>query len=399
MTKNSTPTTPAPFSGLLRPLLLCATTLLAASCVFMTQAIFLELAHSLAVEESRARLSFSVATLFYGLSFLVFGPAADRANQPRMASWASFCLAGAVFLSSWTHEFSLFIVFMGLAGVAASAIPAAMFPYMIARAPEKRLGVYLGCMMAAGTLGVVTGRFAVGLMTSFWGWEWAFRFIAGFALLCGLAIKGFLAPSAVAELGQEGKRLSQVLKPFRLMADSKLRNLLFIGFLLFFGFMGMVTFLTYYLGKAPYHFTAKEIGWVSLAGLTALLGAPISGSFSQRIGWFKVAFAGICLCLVSIQLLGWGGSLPLVVAGVLFIFLGAYMCQPAVFFELSQTVPPESTGFASSMYIFFCIGGSSVASTVLGPVWTSRGWAGITLACSASLIGVVGLMIRVRGLR
>ncbi len=388
--------TPSMVTGFLRPFFICSASLLAASCVFMTQAIFLELAESLSVEESRARLSFSVVTLCYGLSFLVFGPVADRVNQPKMASWASFCLAGAVILASLTHQFSLFIVCMGLTGIAASAVPAAMFPYMITFAPENRLGIYLGSMMAAGTLGVVTGRFAVGLMTALWGWEWAFRLIAVFALVCGVAIKGFLAPSVVSRLDQGEDRMFPILRQFRLMADPKLRNLLLIGFLLFFGFMGMVTFLTFHLGKAPYYFTAREIGWVSLAGLTALFGAPVSGSFSQRIGWFKVALTGICLCLVSTQLLGWGGSLFLVVAGVLFIFLGAYMCQPAVFFELSRTVPPDSAGFASSMYILFCIGGSSVASTLLGPVWVYWGWAGVTLACSASLIGAISLVVWVR---
>ncbi|MBI9077753.1 MAG: MFS transporter, partial [Desulfatibacillum sp.] len=112
----------APFSvQALRLLLVCAIAMIAVSCVFMTQAIFLELAQSFQVEETKARLSFSIVSLFYGLFFLVVGPAADRLNQPRMAFFGALFLALAVLSASFIHNFSVFLVMMAVAGNAPKA--------------------------------------------------------------------------------------------------------------------------------------------------------------------------------------------------------------------------------------------------------------------------------------
>ena len=159
----------APFSiQVLRPILVCAMAMLAVSCVFMTQAIFLELAQGFQVEETQARLSFSFTSLFYGLSFLLVGPIADRVHQPRMAFGGAVFLSLAVFTASWVHDFHLFLALMAAVGMGASAIPASMFPYMVHTAPPERMGAFVGLLLAAATIGVIVGRLVMGLMTSWW---------------------------------------------------------------------------------------------------------------------------------------------------------------------------------------------------------------------------------------
>ena len=387
-TKEATKTMPHKppfFVQAIRPLLVCAIAMLAVSCVFMTQAIFLELAQSFQVEETKARLSFSIVSLFYGLSFLIAGPAADRINQPKMAFGGAVFLALAVLSASFVHDFSFFLLMMAVVGVGASAIPAAMFPYMVHTAPPQRMGAFVGMLLAAATIGVIVGRLAMGLMTAWWGWEIAFRVLAAVVLTFGVSVLFFLPTPQAKAMALESSFPGLLAKPFKLMAIPKIRTLFLTGFLLFFGFMGMVTFLTYRLGQAPFYYTAREIGLVSLAGLTSLLGAPLSGAFSQKLGWYRVAIFGLSLCLVAFQIMGWTASLMPLVIGILLVFLGAYSTQPAIFLEVSRSVPPDSTGCASSMYILFCIGGGSAAATLLGPVWLSWGWTGVTLACTASL--------------
>ncbi len=60
--------------------------------------------------------------------------------------------------------------------------------------------------------------------------------------------------------------------------------------------------------------------------------------------------------------------------------------QPLVFLLIGQNVPKESIGSASSLYILFCIGGGSLSSVFLGPVWLSHGWSGITIICTISVL-------------
>ena len=172
--------------------------------------------------------------------------------------------------------------------------------------------------------------------------------------------------------------------------------LLFMGFCLFFGFLGMVTFLTYRLAGVPFNFTAGEIGWVSFAGVSALI-APFSGSISQKLGIFKITFFGLAVCLLSFQLMGWFESVPMTVLGLLLLFLGVYSCQPLFFLLIGESVPRESLGSASSLYILFCVSGGSLSSIFLGPVWTFWGWTGITVVCSASLLISILIMAMLSG--
>jgi len=145
---------------------------------------------------------------------------------------------------------------------------------------------------------------------------------------------------------------------------------LLAGFSLIFGFLGMITFLTYRLIASPFNFSSGEVGWISFAGITALI-APFAGNLSQKIGTYKIIFPGLLVCLLSFQLMGWFQSITLTVLGLLLLFLGVYVCQPLVFLLIGQNVPKESIGSASSLYILFCIGGGSLSSILLGPAWRS----------------------------
>ena len=157
------------------------------------------------------------------------------------------------------------------------------------------------------------------------------------------------------------------------------------GLCLFIGFLGMITFLNYRLSAPPFNFSSVEIGCISFAGITALI-APFAGSLSQKVGTYKIIIPGLLICLVSFQLMGWFQSVVLTALGLLLLFLGVYAIQPLVFLLIGRNVPKESLGSASSLYILFCVGGGSLSSIFLGPVWQSYGWPGITTLSSVSLL-------------
>jgi YNFM family putative membrane transporter len=215
--------------------------------------------------------------------------------------------------------------------------------------------------------------------------------ICVFSLLTTIVLNG----KKINNAPKAGEKYSKsYLKALKLMISPELLRLLMTGFFLFFGFLGMVTFLTFRLTNAPFYFTSADIGWISLAGLTALIGSPLSGILAKKTGVFKIMIASLSLCLISVQLMGW---IPLklpVCTGLLLLFLGVYFCQPLIFLLISQKVPQKYLGTASSFYILFCIGGGSVSSVALGPVWKLFGWQGVTLICSGSLVIAMALCIK-----
>ena len=368
-----------------RMLIACTINLLAVSTVFMTQSIFLELSESFKIDLTQARFSFSIVSLFYAAAFIFLGPAADKFDLPKIAVTGLVLLAMTVVGASYTSSFAMFIIAMALMGIGAALIPAAMFPHVAKTSPKNKIGTYMGAIVASGTLGVIFGRVSMGLLTEAIGWQFSFR-IVSFVLIILTALTFLTLVEKNDSTSNNDQKLTMLYaNSIRLLFNPKILSLLLAGFTLFVGFLGMVTFLTYRLIGPPFYFSSGEVGWISFAGITALI-APFAGNLSQKIGINKIIFLSLFVCLLSFQLMGWFESITLITLGLLFLFLGVYTFQPLLFLLVGQNVPTESIGSASSLYILFCIGGGSLSSIFLGPVWSSYGWHGITTLCSISLL-------------
>ena len=366
-------------------LIACTINLLAVSTVFMTQSIFLELSESFKIDITQARFSFSIVSLFYAVAFIFLGPATDKFDLPKISVTGLILLSITVFYSSHAANFSLFLVAMALIGIFAALIPASMFPHIAKTSPKNKIGIYMGSIVASGTLGVTLGRVSMGLLTSIVGWQFSFK-IVSFVLFFLSALTFLSLVEKHDEKSENHQKLTKLYaNSMRLFLNPKILSLLLAGFTLFVGFLGMVTFLTYRLIGPPFYFSSGEVGWISFAGITALI-APFAGNLSQKIGRYKIIFSAILVCLLSFQLMGWFESVTLTTFGLLLLFLGVYTFQPILFLIVGQNVPKESIGSASSLYILFCIGGGSLSSIFLGPVWRSYGWHGITMLCSVSLL-------------
>jgi YNFM family putative membrane transporter len=352
----------------------CTIILLAVSCVFMTQSIFLELSESFQIDLTRARFSFSIVSMFYAAAFFFVGPVVDKFDLPKIAVTGLFLLAMTVAGASYATGYSMFLTAMALVGFCAASIPAAMFPHIVKTSSANKTAIYMGSIVASGTLGVIFGRVAIGILTAAVGWRFSFR-IVSFILIILTALTFLSLVENHGEKSANNEKLTRLYaNSIRLFFNPLIFSLLLAGLSLFVGFIGMVTFLTYRLIEPPFNFTSGKVGWISFAGITALI-APFAGNLSRKTGIYRIIFPSLMVCLLSFQLMGWFESITLTALGLLLLFLGVYSCQPLLFMRS-----------ASALYALFCIGGGSLSSIFLGPVWLSYGWHGITILCSISLL-------------
>ena len=362
----------------------CASTMLAVGTVFMNQSIFLELAKSFAIDIQDARYSFGIISLGYSLAFVVAGPVADLFEARKVAASGLAVLASLLLCASWLQGFSLFLVCMGALGVGAALVPASIFPYVARVSSDKRRGVYVGAIVASATLGIIVGRVCLGVATDWLGWRGAYRLFALVFLVFAFFLFGMLRGAGNGGHGG-GKGLSALYGDmFRLLIRPATASLLLTGFCLFFGFLGAVTFLTYRLAAPPFNFTSGQVGYISFAGLVAVV-APFAGGLSQRFGVYRIVLPSLAVCLAALQILAWSRSVASMTLGILLLFLGVYACQPLLFLLMGRRISRQAMGVASSLYILCCIGGGSLASMVLGGVWRVHGWQGVVHACSASI--------------
>ncbi len=382
---------PAPSCSVLRLTLACIITMLAVGTVFMNQAIFLEIAASFSLDAQDARFSFSLASLGYSLTFLFIGPLADTFDSKKIAATGHAVLAVLLLGASGLHTYTCFLLCSGLLGMAAATVPAAMFPYVSRLAPPKKTGIYLGAIVASATLGIVVGRAALGASTSLLGWRTSYRLLS--LLFAALSLASlFLFEKSVKNKKAKGQLHTLYADMIRMLFVPATASLLLTGFFLFFGFLGNITFLTYHLAGPPFSFSASQVGYISFAGLAAVI-APFSGGLSRRFGTDRIIIPGLLICLAAVQLLYWSHGTLLMTLGILLFFLGVYACQPLLLLLISRRISPEAMGCASSLYILSCIGGGSLSSIVLGGIWETYGWKGITLASSASIALAMAILI------
>lgn len=380
-----------PFLSFLRLGTACVVTMLAVGTVFMNQSIFMEIAGSFSLNAQGASVSFSVASLCYSLTFLFAGPLADTFDCRKISAAALALIALLLVGAAGMHEYPWFLACTGLTGLAAAAVPASLFPYVSRLAPAHKSGVYVGAIVASATLGIVVGRAALGASTSFMGWRASYRLFALLFALLAVTSAYLLKTTKKNEKNTYniGKLYAEM---FRMLITPEIVSLLLTGFFLFFGFLGAITFLTYRLTSPPFSFNSAQVGYISFAGLVAVI-APFSGELSRRYGTRQIILPSLILTLAALQLLYWGNSVLLTTLGVLLLFLGVYACQPLLFLLIGRRIAANAMGCASSLYILCCIGGGSIASLVLGTVWKAYGWSGITLVCSASISIALGIAV------
>jgi YNFM family putative membrane transporter len=362
-------------------LVAAAATCVAVSTIYMTQPVFPEIAASFDADREDARLVFTVASFVYALAFFLFGPLTDRIRGTVLGGAGALAVAVLVVPAVLAPHFAVFALLLALAGVAAAAVPAAMIALMPRIAPEGLVGAFFGLIIGATVAGITLGRSLTGVVAEWTDWRTAVVLLAALNGLAAVALR-LLLPAAASTPAAARNRTAvgqAYLAAARMFGHGPVVRLLGIGVLLFFGYLGVVTFLTYRLAEAPFGYSAGEIGAISLIGLVGVLGAPLAGRLSGRIAPRQVVLLGLGLVLAGIAALGVASHTALVVAGMLLLFLGVFSCQPAVLVLLAQAVPAERRGAASSLYMLVCLLAGSLSSAALGPVWSGGGWGAVTL--------------------
>lgn len=377
------------------PAIGAVSTCLVVATVYMTQPIFPQIAQSLRVEPVDARLAFFFVSLAYSLSFFVFGPLSDRIQAKSLAVWGTAALVVLLVGASQAGSFAVLVAALAAAGVAAAAVPAATLALMPRIAPPGTAGTYFGIVIAASVAGITVGRSATGLVAGWLGWRQAILLLALLNAACLIAL-AFLPRTELPHAG--GRAVRQAYgQALGMFGQPKVARLLGVGALLFFGYLGAVTFLTFRLAAEPFGLGASAIGLVSAIGLAALFGAPLSGAMIPRLGARRVVLLGLPTALAGILVLAVAGSTPLVAAGLLLVFLGVFSCQPAVLVLLAAVVPERNRGSASSSYMLSCLCSGSLSTMAMGPVWTAYGWPGVvTTACVAIVAAVLLALLATR---
>jgi MFS family permease len=266
--------------------------------------------------------------LAYALGFLIFGPLSDRYGRKPILVPGMAVLAIATAGLAVAPSLPIVAVLRFVQGLVAASFAAAALAYIGEALPRRWRSTGIGAIstafLSAGILGQVYAQ-AVALQL---GWRWVFGLaVPAFAIIAIAIAVVLLEPVRHGQLVSLGRRYRE-LGGLAVRRDLALPNAA--------SFWVLLSFVAMYAALAPIlkgQFGLDDTGvlLVRLAGLPAILLAPLAGWLVGRLGAPRVAVVGYLVAAVGLAAEAISARVvwALVIASVVFV-LGVATIVPGV---------------------------------------------------------------------
>jgi YNFM family putative membrane transporter len=352
--------------------------------MYITQPLLPDLSREFGVGPARAGLTVSAVVLAIALASILYGPLADAVGHRRVMGASLALLAVATLLCALPRSFGGLVALRGLQGLLVPGMTAVSVAYAGDRFDRGDLAAAVGGIIAASVLGGLLSRVGAGWIAARLGWRAAFAaYGAGTAVVAALVWRGLEGGG-----GRGGGLASATRGLGRHLRDPPLLGAYLVGFALFFGFIGIFTYLPYLLSAPPH---GLSTGLVSSAYLVYAFGvavSPLAGRLSARAPPRRVVGAGLAVAAAGMGLTLLR-PLAAVAAGLVVLVIGMFTAQAVVPAFVNRTAR-EARGSASGLYLTAYYLGGTLGSVLPGLAWQAAGWPGVVATCLAAL-AVAGL--------
>jgi len=292
------------------------------------------------------RLMLTVGFLIYGAGLLVIG------FSPRFGFW-SFLLAR-------------FVCGVGYAFIG-PVLPAVVGDLTEFSYRGKVMGIYSSVNTSAIALGpLLAGFFA-------YSW-WNIYFMIGIMAYISMLLVWFVLRDTKTK--NNNYTLGQVFSDIREICS--LRSVIALsaaGFMGFFSFMGVNSFLSDALSRPPFNFQPSTIGVIlSVGGGVGIILSPISGYLTDRFGRGRIAYTGLAICIISLLIMLVARNFVVFIISMALFGIGGNLFWLPLN-ALSVELKPEKRGAVSSLFNSTRFFGYAVAPYLLTTIYEDWGTA------------------------
>ncbi|HEX6480262.1 MAG TPA: MFS transporter [Ktedonobacteraceae bacterium] len=351
--------------------------------MYTTQAILPVLSQDLAISAPTAGLTVSVLVLAVAFGSLFYGPLSDRIGRKPVMVTVSFLVIIPTLLCGLAPNFATLVVFRTIQGLLMPGLTSVAISYVNEEFAGNGRGLAMGIYVSGLTLGGLFARAGSALLTGLYNWRIAMLAFALPTLVAALIMWRFLPDTNSRKLRGTGHfRLPidstfvrQTLHDMGLhLRNRRLVGAFIIGFSSFFAFIGIFTYLPYYLTGPIFRLPAIALGLVYLLWLTGVC-SPAAGTIAARIGSrraivFTMGLGAVGLLITLVPLL------PVVLFGLGLLALGMFSTVPAVNLYLGEQAT-TAKGTAASMYLSMYYFGGSIGAVLPGFALLWAGWHGV----------------------
>ena len=361
-----------------------AGTVVAYADMYLTQPILPVLSREFGVGPARAGMTVSAVVLAIAGASAFYGPLADALGRRRVIALALGLLALSTAACALAPSLPALVALRALQGLFVPGMTAVSVAYAGDRWNAADLGAVVGGLIGASVVGGLVGRVGGGLIAAQTGWRAAFVVFAVLTALAAAGVGRELSPlrtSAAAGMGEAWRGMAGHLRNRRLVGAY------LVGATMFFGWIGLFTYLPYLLSAPPFDLSTSLVSSVFLVYAIGVLVSPLAGRLSARVSPTLLVAVGLTVEAIGL-LATLHASLPTIILGLLLVVAGTFTAQAVVPAFVNREAHGAKGG-ASALYLAFYYLGGTLGSLLPGLAWERWGWPGVLTSCvGAVAVGI-----------
>lgn len=359
----------------------------ATSCQFLVVAPLLpEIGQALDIPEELLGTLVSVYALAVGSFALLSGPVSDAVGRRAILRAGTLAMTIALLLHAVAWSYASMLAVRALAGMAGGILSGAAAAYVGDVFPYHRRGWALGWVMSGMAFGQILGIPLGTLIADPFGFQMPF---VVFGLV--MAISWVLTMTALVPVERgDGPPLTVHHAASSYVELIRRRDVLAVSLSGLLMMLGVGCYMVYLPAWAGAELGAGSVGIATLflaGGLANLVGGPIAGALSDRLGRKLLVVAG-GLGMTVVQLLTVRAPSLAALYLVFFAVMGlAALRMSPLNALLTAMVTQERRGTLMSLTMATSQGGFAVGSGLAGWLYAHHGYGGDVVAASVATLG------------
>jgi YNFM family putative membrane transporter len=332
------------------------------------------LSREFGVSPTVASLSLSVTTCILAVSMLLFGSLSEVWGRKPIMTFAISTSSLLAVLTAFVPNFHSLLVLRGLQGFVLSGLPAIAMAYISEEIDRSSLGMVMGLYISGNSIGGMSGRIIIGIITDFFSWRIALACIGILGALASFIF--WIKLPASRHFQPRSFETKKLLKSMiNHLKNPDLLCLYCIGFLIMGSFVSLYNFIGFQLIEPPYRLSSALVSFIFVIYIVGTFSSTFMGRLADKHGQHKM----LCIALLIMFL---GASITLnmkllfKIIGIAFLTFGFFGGHSIVSSWIGKLATHDKAQ-ASSLYLLFYYVGSSVGGTAGGTFWSLYGWGGV----------------------
>ena len=365
--------------------------------LYSTQPIIPVFAKQFGVSPAMASLTLSFSTGTLAICLLLMSFLLGNVDRKKMMGAALTFSALLSICVAFTTNLNALIAIRALQGVALAGFPAIAMAYINEEFHPRSLGFVIGMYVSGSTIGGLSGRLIIGILTDFYSWKVAIGSLGVLSLIISIAF-WFMLPAPKHTVHNAISLLQFKRSLLNNVKNRNLLSLFFIAFLLMGSFVTVYNYIGIPLMEPPYNLSQTIIGFIFLIYLVGTFSSAWMGKMADQMERKKVMLIGI-LIMGTGALLTLAPQLWVKIIGLALYTFGFFGAHSIASSWVGILAEKNEKAQASSLYLLFYYAGSSIVGAAGGLFLHRFGWNGVILAISVLLCVAVlfCLSLRKRG--